>query len=266
MKFNNTISKMKVKFNNPVDYFFDFGENSFLLNDYLNKTIKFSWHNKVKCICGKIFKEFYRQSFCYNCYWNSPQASPSIFKPELSKAHLGEEDRDLEWEKKYQLQNHVVYLSVSSGLKVGVTRESDFITRWIDQGAKKAVILAKTPNRYLAGEIEYHLKTNHKIPDRTNWRKMLQNQVSDHDLLSEKEDLKTYLNQDMLEYFCNEGKVIKFNYPVLKFPLKVKSLSLSKTPLIEGRLLGLKGQYLLLDEDRVFNVRKHEGFIVDLEL
>ena len=31
---------------------------------------------------------------------------------------------------------------------------------------------------------------------------------------------------------------------------------------IEGRLLGIKGQYLIFDNDRVFNVRSHQGYIV----
>ena len=41
-------------------------------------------------------ESFYRNSgFCYKCYWESPQASQSIFKPELCTAHLGIEERDL---------------------------------------------------------------------------------------------------------------------------------------------------------------------------
>ena len=45
-------------------------------------------------------------------------------RPELSQAHLDIEDRDLTYEKKVQLQPHIVYLAVSSGLKVGVTRKT----------------------------------------------------------------------------------------------------------------------------------------------
>ena len=40
-------------------------------------------------------------------------------KPELSKAHLDIEDRDLEYEKQVQLQPHIVYLANSSHLKLG---------------------------------------------------------------------------------------------------------------------------------------------------
>ena len=59
-------------------------------------------------------------------------------KPELSTAHLDIEDRDLEYEKKVQLQPHIVYLALPSEVKVGVTRKTQVPTRWIDQGAVQA--------------------------------------------------------------------------------------------------------------------------------
>ena len=71
-----------------------------------------------------------------------------VMKPELSKAHLDIEDRDLEYEKKIQLQDHIVYLSKTSGIKVGVTRSNNKTTRWIDQGAIEAIELIEVPNRY----------------------------------------------------------------------------------------------------------------------
>jgi hypothetical protein len=58
-----------------------------------------------------------------------PLASQSIFKPELCTAHLGIEERDLQWEKEFQLAPHYVYLANSSGIKVGLTRSSQLITR-----------------------------------------------------------------------------------------------------------------------------------------
>ncbi len=49
------------------------------------------------------------------------------------------------------LTPHYVYLSKTSGLKVGVTRATQIPTRWIDQGAVEAVIIAETPYRGAAG-------------------------------------------------------------------------------------------------------------------
>ncbi len=95
-------------------------------------------------------------------------------KPELSTAHLDIEDRDLDYEKRVQLQPHIVYLALSSEVKVGVTRKTQVPTRWIDQGAVQAIPIVEVPNRYLAGITEVALK-NH-FADKTNWQKMLKNE------------------------------------------------------------------------------------------
>ena len=51
--------------------------------------------------------------------------------------------RDYDWEMAHHMQPHVVYLSKTAGIKVGVTRETQIPYRWIDQGAVEALILAK---------------------------------------------------------------------------------------------------------------------------
>ena len=85
------------------------------------------------------------------------QASQSIFKPELCTAHLDIEERDLAW-KEFSVSPHYVYLANSSGIKVSVTRESQGVVRWMDQGASQAIILAKVPNRRFSGDIEVAIK------------------------------------------------------------------------------------------------------------
>src|SRR5690606_42098080 len=102
----------------------------------------------------------YRQGFCYDCFYRSAEAGDWIMRPKLSTAHLDITDRDLEYEIRVQLQPHVVYLALSSELKVGVTRKSQVPTRWIDQGAVQALSIMEVPNRYLAGITEVALK-NH---------------------------------------------------------------------------------------------------------
>ena len=109
--------------------------------------------------CQKYFLTF-GENFCYNCYWTLPQASQSIFKPELCTAHLNIEERDLAWEKNFQLAPHYVYIANSSGIKVGITRKTQGITRWIDQGASQAIILAEVPNRRFSRRKAYFSKKN----------------------------------------------------------------------------------------------------------
>ena len=231
------------------------------MNDLIGNNIEIFWTGKVKCFCNKLFKSFYRQNFCYNCYWTLPQASQSVFKPELCTAHLGIEERDLEWEKKFQLVPHYVYLANSTGIKVGITRKSQIFTRWIDQGASQAIIFAEVPNRRLSGEIEVILKS--EISDKTNWRKMLSGNPDDVNLVDWKNKLSRLLSDDLRKYVHDDDTVNIINYPVKKYPTKIKSLKLEKNNLISGKLSGIKGQYLIFDGGEVFNVRSHEGYIVD---
>ena len=54
-----------------------------------------------------------------------------------------------------------------------------------------------------------------------------------------------------------------FRFPVLEYPERVRAINLEKTPRVEGTLLGIKGQYLILDTG-VINVRRHGGYEVEL--
>jgi hypothetical protein len=202
---------------------------------------------------------------------DSARASECIIRPELCQGHLGQ-GRDLEWEERNHNQEHIVYLASTSKVKVGVTRSTQVPTRWIDQGARQAVVLARTPYRQLAGLIEIALK-NH-MGDRTNWRHMLQDIAYEGEPLEVCRDqaltlLQDYMhpdsNQPLSVYGVQDEPVHTLNYPVLSYPEKVKSIGLDKHPLIRGTLLGIRGQYLLLDQNRVFQVRKHTGYHVQFK-
>ncbi len=259
--YSGALSKMVVKYNNPVDYYLVIDNEKILLNKILNKQFSLRWLGKVKCICNKFFSKFYRQSFCYQCFWNAPQASQSIFKPELCTADLGVEERDLEWEKQFQICSHYVYLANSSNLKVGITRKGQHITRWIDQGASQAIKIAEVPNRRLSGLIEVAIKKH--IADRTNWRKMLSGLSNSIDLVFEKERIRKFFPKELVKYFINTNTIYDINYPVVSYPNKVSSLKMEKENLITGKLVGIKGQYLIFENNTVFNVRAHQGFVVE---
>jgi len=250
---------MDTQLKDVVHYTLDIHGESHMINNYIGKQIKIEWSGVVICSCSKKMEKFYRSGFCYKCYWESPMASQSIFKPELCTAHLGIEERDLEWEKEFQLAPHYVYLANSSGIKVGITRGSQGVIRWMDQGASQAILLAEVPNRRFSGDIEVSLKQF--VDDKTNWRKMLSGTPESVDLVKMKEMLAEHVPEELKQYILPNNTVTEIKYPVKKYPKKIKSVKLEKTPIIEGELLGIKGQYLLLDEDRVFNIRSHEGFI-----
>ena len=184
-------------------------------------------------------------------------------RPELSTAHLGKEDRDLAYEKSVQLKPHIVYLANSSNVKVGVTRKTQVPTRWIDQGAHEAIEIVEVPNRYLAGITEVALKDY--VADKTNWRKMLKNDVEDASLVEWRDKLKQYIPEEAKEYFIENNTETNLNFPVKKYPIKPKSLNLIKKPTFTGKLVGIKGQYLIFDDETVFNVRANEGLVVSIE-
>ena len=186
-------------------------------------------------------------------------------KPELSQAHLNIEYRDLEYEKKIQLQPHYIYLADTSHLKVGVTRKTQVPYRWIDQGANQTIILLEVPNRYLAGIGELKLK---KIfSDKTNWRKMLTNENDPVDLKEAYKIGIENLPSNLKDYVrLEKPEIINLKYPVNKYPEKVNSLKLEKEVRYKGKLTGIKGQYLIFEDQSVFNVRSNEGKVVEIEI
>ena len=263
MNYQGTLSKMQTEFGNPIQYYLVF-ENSFLnLNQLLGKPMEIEFQGYQCLNCGKA-KKIFRQGFCYDCFMSSPAVGDWIMKPELSTAHLDIEDRDLAYEKRVQLQPHVVYLALSSEVKVGVTRKTQVPTRWIDQGAVQAIPIVEVPNRYLAGITEVALK-NH-FADKTNWQKMLKNEVPNMDLISERNKVFDWLPNEVKDYFPKEEKIIQLDFPVLQYPKKVTSLNLDKNPNFSGKLAGIKGQYLIFEDGTVFNVRTYEGYVVKMSL
>lgn len=263
MQYHGVLTKMQTEFTNPIQYYLVF-ENDFLnLNQALDKKLKIKFVGYQCLSCG-LNLQIFRQGFCRECFFKIPQAGDWIMNPELSKAHLDIEDRDLEYEKKVQLQPHVVYLANSSNVKVGVTRKNQIPTRWIDQGAHEAIELVEVPNRYLAGITEIALKVH--VSDKTNWRKMLTNDVLDLNLVEIRDSLRQYIPNEAQEYYIASNAETNIHFPVLQYPKKLTTLNLEKTPQYVGVLKGIKGQYLLFENDVVFNVRSSEGFVVEISI
>ena len=225
MQFEGNILKMRAEYASPVNYFLPVGSSEINMNNLLGKEISLNFTGQINCIsCGKQTKTSFGQGFCYNCLQTAPEASESVVRPELSKAHLGIA-RDMDWAIKHDLINHHVYLAVSGDVKVGVTRFHQVPTRWIDQGASSAIKIATVPNRHIAGVIEVFLK----------------------------------------KYFETDDYITQIEYPVMEYPLKLNSLSFDKQPLISGILKGIKGQYLIFDQGNVLNIRKHNGYWIQLK-
>ncbi len=264
MQFTGQIRKMHAKLGEEVEYQLPIGDELVNMNQFIGKEISLAYQNQIVCIkCGRDTVKSFNQGFCYPCFRDAPEAAEWVINPEKSTAHLGIEDRDLAYEEAAQIQPHIVYLSLTSGMKVGVTRGTQVPSRWIDQGAVKAIKLAETPNRYLAGMIEVSLKDH--MADKTNWRQMLMNVYPDIDLIEKKNETKALLDKEYHQYIAAQDEIVDINFPVLEFPVKVKSIGFDKVPEYSGVLKGIKGQYLLFANGIVLNIRKHGGYVVSLE-
>lgn len=263
MSYKGVLHKMQTEIGNPIQYYLVFDDGFLNVNQLLDRELSIKFIGYQCLNCGKK-KKIFRQGNCYDCFYSNPAVGDWIMKPELSTAHLGIEDRNLDYEKQVQLQPHVVYLALSSEVKVGVTRKTQVPTRWIDQGAEQALSIVEVPNRFLAGIAEVALK-NH-FADKTNWRKMLTNDIAHTDLYDTKKKLQQWLPDDVQPYFDMQNAIIQeMHYPVLEYPKKINSLSLEKQPQFAGKLVGIKGQYLIFEDGTVFNVRSSEGFVVQID-
>ncbi|MCC1483794.1 DUF2797 domain-containing protein [Winogradskyella immobilis] len=263
MVYSGVLTKMQTEFLEPIQYYLVFKDDFLHVNQLLNKNLSLTLVGHECLSCG-LDREIYRQGFCKSCFFDKPIAGDWIMRPELSTAHLGIADRDLEYEKSVQLQPHIVYLANSSNVKVGVTRKSQVPTRWIDQGAHEAIEIVEVPNRYLAGITEVALKDY--VADKTNWRKMLKNEIDDESLQDWRLRLKEYIPEEAKVYFIENNNETHLNFPVEQYPEKPKSLNLKKEGNYSGKLVGIKGQYLIFEDQTVFNIRANEGLVVDINV
>jgi len=267
-KVTGNLRKMKTILASPVEYYFRIGEQEIFLNDLLGKNISLAFTGVINCIqCGRKTNKSFQQGYCYPCMQRLNECNNCAIFPERCKVEEGGCPED-DWAHAHCHAKQIVYLANSSGLKVGITRESHVPMRWIDQGAIQAIPIFKANNRYQCGLMEVAIKQN--VSDRTNWRAMLKNDVNKLDLLQERDRLLLEANlavQSVLDKTAGgvvaieQADVVDIEYPVLQYPQKITSLSLDKTPEISAVLQGIKGQYLILDAG-VLNIRKFGGYEV----
>jgi len=265
VKIAGNLLKMRAENSNPVQYELFFGEQNLKMNSLIGKLLSVQYLGKINCIrCGRETKTSFFQGFCYPCFMTAPETEECVLNPEKCRAHVGEA-RDMEFAESHCLIPHVVYLAESGGVKVGVTRITQVPVRWIDQGASQAIELARTPNRFLAGELEVALKKI--MPDRTNWRRMLSAKGDgETDMMGLYDRVACQVPEEFIPFLSFEKEIVSLKYPVEKYPEKVTSVNLEKETGIRGILTGIRGQYLYFDEGRVLNIRKYGGYLVEIEL
>ena len=256
--------------NQPVQYQFPIGDDLLPMNERIGQTINFRYQNEMHCVaCGCKTKKSFAQGHCYPCFRDLASCDMCIMKPET--CHYAEGTcRQPEWGEANCFIPHYVYLANSSGIKVGITRGTQIPTRWMDQGAGQALAIFQVANRLQSGLLEVVIKQH--ISDRTDWRKMLKADAEPLDLKAIRDDLMNQCSAEIATIKEEQGgdtiqaldeQVVDIYYPVAEYPEKIKSLNFDKQPEIEGKLLGIKGQYLILDTG-VLNIRKFSGYNIEV--
>lgn len=256
-----------------VQYNLCLGEHKLLLNNYLGKNIQINFTGNIFCqSCGVKTPKSYGQGYCYKCFISLAQCDICIMSPE--KCHYAEGTcREPEWGDQFCMTDHIVYLANSSGLKVGITRASQIPTRWIDQGARQAVPIFRVATRQQSGFIEDILRE--QVADKTNWRQLLKGEAESLDLLAERDRILTNSHKMIAKLQATFGiqaiqpienqQVTELNYPVQQYPTKIINHNLDKQLVVQGKLDGIKGQYLILDTG-VINIRKYTAYQVSVSV
>jgi hypothetical protein len=257
--------------NRPVQYKLPIGEELVPMNEHIGGHIKLSYRGEINCIaCGRKTSKSFGQGHCFPCFRSLASCDICVMKPETCHFAAGT-CREPEWGKSHCFIPHYVYLANSSGIKVGITRETQVPTRWMDQGASQALAIFEVKNRLQSGLLEVVLKQH--IADRTDWRKMLKADAEPLDMKAVRDELLATCSSEIAVVKNEQGgdairvideAVVTINYPISQYPEKIKSLNFDKQPEIDGTLLGIKGQYLILDTG-VLNIRKFSGYNIQLD-
>lgn len=261
------LSKMSTRLEQPVQYSLRLGEQDLDLNALLGQGVRLEYLGAIHCShCGRKTKKSFSQGYCYPCFSKLAQCDTCIMSPERCHYAAGT-CREPAWGEQFCMTEHVVYLANSSGAKVGITRATQVPTRWIDQGASQALPIMRVATRQQSGLVEDVLRS--QVTDRTNWRAMLKGEASPLDLAQLAGEIFQACHDGITtlqERFglqaiqpLSDLAVVDIAYPVLAYPAKVASFDLEKTPVVEGTLQGIKGQYLIFDTG-VINIRKFTAY------
>ncbi|WP_409271759.1 DUF2797 domain-containing protein [Pseudomonas sp. KCJK9111] len=263
-----SLSKMAVSLADPVvQYSFRLGDTLVPVNPLIGKPLRLQYLGAIHCShCGKRTKSSYSQGYCYPCMTKLAQCDMCIMAPERCHYDAGT-CRDPSWGEQFCMTDHVVYLANSSGIKVGITRATQLPTRWLDQGASQALPILKVATRQQSGLVEDLLRS--QVPDRTNWRALLKGDAELLDLPALRDQVLEACAEGLGQLQARFGlqaiqpltdaEVVHMTYPVQAYPTKVVSFNLDKNPIVEGTLLGIKGQYLIFDTG-VINIRKYTAY------
>ena len=269
-----TLKKMRASLDakQQVNYTLPIGEQELALNALIGKSLKLTHTGHIYCgNCGKKTKKSYSQGHCFVCMQTLASCDMCIMKPETCHYAQGT-CREPNWGEQNCFIPQYVYLSNTSGIKVGITRHTQLPTRWIDQGATQGLPIFKVKSRRISGLVEVALAK--LVADKTHWQAMLKGNSADINLAAKARDLIPLISQSLADITAQFGNdaiepldmpLQNIHYPVNEFPKKISSYNFDKEPVIDDLLTGIKGQYLIFEKG-VINIRKFTAYEVIAEV
>ena len=273
--FSGNLAKMQARLSDTgdVQYVLTLGEQVINVNELIGRPVSLRFIQQIHCTaCGRKTNKSFNQGYCYPCFTSLAQCDSCIMSPEKCHFQAGT-CREPQWGEEFCNREHFVYLANSTGIKVGITRGTQLPTRWLDQGAVQGLPIARVATRQISGLFETIFKQH--IADKTNWRALLKEDASVIDLAAQRDHLFALCRDEIQALqqrfgidqvqLLDDAPVTGIRYPVEAYPKKINSHNLDKEPHLTGTLLGIKGQYWILD-NAVINIRKYTGYRVELAI
>ena len=241
--------------------------------------MQYTWEGPRLCAGCEATVTDPRREYCYECFVGLASNDLCFVAPHRCHHHLGT-CRDSGWAETVCMQPHTVYLSISSGPKVGITRKGREHRRWVGQGAVNALPIAAAPSRRAAGCLEHSLSA--WLADSTAWRSLVSGRVKRVDLISVWRQLRHKLptpadvagealtdaeRAELIWMSEAEARAqqVSVEYPVDSFaPARVLGPDPDQQQVV-GRLTGIIGSYLLFEHGVVaFSALSGQAVICDI--
>jgi hypothetical protein len=269
---SGVLAKLSVEASSPAAYVMSLENQAIDMNALIGSNIEICFTGHITCChCGVETRRSYGGGHCYACFKTLASCDLCVVSPD--RCHFFEGTcREPDWGESFCMQPHLVYLANSAGLKVGITKPSQVPVRWLDQGASQALIILRTATRQQAGLVEAALAQT--VRDRTDWRALVAGEARAVDLDAARGQLARQASAALTALDRRYPGALQpaddevarvFSYPVSRYPRQFERFTLDTAATVRGRLVGIKGQYLLFDTG-VFNVRQHTSYHVQLSV
>ena len=249
----------------PIGYSLHVGEEHLPLNKRIGAGLRVAFAGKQECRhCGEVTDRGFGGGYCYRCFKRLARCDLCIVSPARCHHHLGT-CREPDWGEANCMVPHTVYLADSGGLKVGLTRHADGVPRWIEQGARAGVVIARAPTRRVAGELEAAIAE--VVADKSDWRRQVLGHSVVESLADEARRIGRLVGEEAAKRLgatWEVGDPVTFHYPIKRPLRRPVRLKLRRDSPIEGRLIGIVGSFVLFDYG-AWNVAEDIGTHITIE-